>query len=61
MKMTKKGIKYLILGLCIFLNQKLMAQPLYFSTPQESVELTAQLLIQEDWGTLIKVLFCREF
>lgn len=34
-----------------------MAQPLYFSTPQESVELTAQLLIQEDWGTLLKYYF----
>jgi len=55
--MTKKAIKYLIPVLCILLNQKLMAQPLYFSTPQESVELTAQLLIQEDWGTLLKYYF----
>jgi hypothetical protein len=52
--MTKKALKYLIPLLCIALNQKLMAQPLYFSSPQESVELTAQLLIQEDWGTLLK-------
>jgi hypothetical protein len=34
-----------------------MAQQLYFSTPQESVELTAQLLIQEDWGTLSRYYF----
>jgi hypothetical protein len=55
--MNKKAIKYLVPVLCILLNQKLMAQPLYFSTPQESVEFIAQLLIQEDWETLSKYYF----
>jgi hypothetical protein len=57
MMMNKKAIKYLVPVLCILLNQKLMAQPLYFSTPQESVEFIAQLLIQEDWETLSKYYF----
>lgn len=34
-----------------------MAQPLYFSTPQESVELTSKLLIEEDWEKLSKYYF----
>lgn len=37
-----------------------MAQPLYFSSPQESVELTGQLLIQEDWETLSKYYFVED-
>jgi hypothetical protein len=31
-----------------------MAQPLYFSTPKESAEITSKLLIQEDWDTLMR-------
>ena len=34
-----------------------MAQPLYFSSPQESVELTSQLMLKEDWGTLMRYYF----
>ncbi|PLX20247.1 MAG: hypothetical protein C0599_09395 [Salinivirgaceae bacterium] len=34
-----------------------MAQSLFFSTPQESVELTARLLIDEDWGKLSSYYF----
>lgn len=41
----------------IFLSMNLMAQPLYFSTPQESVELTSKLLIEEDWKKLSNYYF----
>ena len=58
--MKLENAKYLVPALCILLSQKLMAQPLYFSTPQESVEITAQLLIQGDWETLSKYYFVEE-
>ncbi len=41
----------------IFYSMNLMAQPLYFSTPQESVELTSKLLIEEDWEKLSNYYF----
>lgn len=41
----------------IFLSMNLMAQPLYFSTPQESVELTSKMLIDEDWEKLSNYYF----
>ena len=34
-----------------------MAQSLFFSTPQESVELTSKLLIEEDWEKLSNYYF----
>lgn len=43
-----------------FINMNLMAQSLYFSTPQESVELTAKLLIEEDWEKLSNYYFIED-
>ncbi|MCP4459529.1 MAG: hypothetical protein GY816_16130 [Cytophagales bacterium] len=57
MKTTKNALKYLVLVPCVFISQNIMAQPLYFSTPQECVEIAAQLLIQEDWEILSKYYF----
>jgi hypothetical protein len=41
----------------IFIIMNSMAQSLYFSTPQESVELSSKLLIEEDWERLSKYYF----
>ena len=58
MKIHQK-IKYLgsIIVLSIFLSMNLMAQSLYFSTPQESVELTSKMLIEEEWVKLSNYYF----
>ena len=50
----QQKIMYLVsvIVFSILINMNLMAQSLYFSTPQESVELTSKLLIDEDWGKL---------
>ena len=55
-------IRYLgsVVVVSIFINMNVMAQSLYFSTPQESVELTAQLLIDEDWEELSNYYFIEE-
>jgi hypothetical protein len=55
-------IKYLgsIIVFSIFINMNLMAQNLYFLTPQESVELTAKLLIEEDWEKLSNYYFIED-
>lgn len=47
-------IKYLLITIIlnIILSMNLTAQSLYFSSPQESVELTSKLLIQENWEKL---------
>ena len=59
MKKTENEIKHLVLVFCISLSQKLIAQPLYFSIPQESVEIKTQLLIQDDCETLSKYYFVK--
>ena len=41
----------------IFINMNLMAQSLYFSTPQESVELASKLLIEKGWEKLSNYYF----
>ncbi len=55
----QQKIKYLgsVIVFTIFINMNLMAQSLYFSTPQESVELTSKLLIEEDWEKLSNYYF----
>jgi len=55
----KQNIKYLgsVIVFNILINVNLMAQSLYFSTPQESVELTSKLLIEEDWEKLSNYYF----
>ncbi len=57
MKKIENATKYLVPVFCIVFSQKMIAQSLYFSTPQESVEITAKLLIEEDWETLTKYYF----
>lgn len=58
MKMQQK-IKYLgsIIVISIFISLNLMAQSLYFSTPQESIEIASKLLLDEDWGKLSNYYF----
>ena len=48
------GIKSLgiIMIISQFLNVGVMAQNSYFSSPQESVEISSKLLIEEDWEEL---------
>jgi hypothetical protein len=46
-----------VIVLIFYINVNLMAQSLYFSTPQESVDLGSKLLIEEDWETLSKYYF----
>lgn len=53
MLQIKKHIEYVIL-ITIFFSTNVMAQKLYFSTPQESVELTSKLLIDENWESLFQ-------
>ena len=55
----QQKIKYLgsVIVFTIFINMNLMAQSLYLSTPQESVELTSMLLIEEDWEKLSNYYF----
>ena len=55
----QQRIKYLgsVIVLSIFFSKNLMAQSLYFSTPQESVELTSKLLIEENWEKLSNYYF----
>ncbi len=52
-------IRYLgsVIVLSIFLSMNILAQSLYFSTPQESVELTSKLLIEENWEELSNYYF----
>ena len=55
----QQNIKYLgsVIVFNIIINVNLMAQSLYFSTPQESVELTSRMLIEGDWGKLSNYYF----
>jgi len=55
----KQKIKYLVSVIVfnIFITMNLSAQSLYFSTPQESVELTSKMLIEKDWGKLSSYYF----
>ena len=55
----QRGKRYIgiIILITIFLNTKLMAQDLYFSTPQESVKITSKLLIEENWEKLSNYYF----
>ena len=52
-------IKYLVITIILnmILSMNLAGQSLYFSSPQESVELTSDLLIDENWEKLTKYYF----
>ncbi len=52
----KKYIAYVILFV-VFFNVNLMAQNLYFSSPQKCVKLTSKLLVDEDWEKLSSYYF----
>jgi hypothetical protein len=54
----RKLPKLLILcGLGFFTNMNIMAQKLYFSTPQQAVEISAKLMIAKKWGELSNYYF----
>ncbi len=52
-------IKYLVITIILnmILSMNLAGQSLYFSSPQESVELTSKLLIDENWEELTNYYF----
>ncbi len=47
----KKTLLYFVI-ISIFFNSNLMAQSLYFSSPQESVDVVSALLLEENWEDL---------
>ena len=56
---TYQRMKYIVSVILLntIISITMTAQSLYFSSPQESVEITSKILIEEDWETLSNYYF----